>query len=161
MATKVREVSSSTRFIWKIENFSKLNAHEGVCSEVFSVGASKWRVKMYPKGKGEVYDYLSLYLCPVDLKKSVFTEFSFAVTSQTNPKNTYEEGNHKFGIGAGSENGWKNFIPLSELHDPDEGYILNDTCVIAIEVSCTCRDTEELYKMMNLKFRSCKIKDEP
>ncbi|KAI3986229.1 hypothetical protein MKX01_031465 [Papaver californicum] len=28
------------------------------------------------------------------------------------------------------------FIRLSEFHDPDKGYIVNDTCVLRVEVSC-------------------------
>ncbi|KAI3901934.1 hypothetical protein MKW92_005443, partial [Papaver armeniacum] len=32
--------------------------------------------------------------------------------------------------------GWSKFMGLRELHDPDKGYIVNDTCVITIEVTC-------------------------
>ncbi|KAI3896463.1 hypothetical protein MKX03_014610, partial [Papaver bracteatum] len=32
--------------------------------------------------------------------------------------------------------GWKKFMRLSELHDPDKGYLVNDTCIIKVEVTC-------------------------
>ncbi|KAI3894789.1 hypothetical protein MKX03_023584, partial [Papaver bracteatum] len=54
---------------------------------------------------------------------------------------------HKFEIGA-ENSGWEKFIPLSVLHDPDEGYIVNDTCAIAIKVSCSTK--EQLDKFMKL-----------
>ncbi|KAI3894784.1 hypothetical protein MKX03_023579 [Papaver bracteatum] len=146
MATEILELSSSTKFVWKIDYFTNLNAHEGVYSDVFSVGASKWRAQIYPKGYRKVYDHLSLYLCPVDLAKSVHVKFSFAVTSQTNCNNTNpKEGVHNFEI-ASRGHGWKKFMRLSELHDPDEGYIVNDTCIIEAEVSC--RTTEELDNIL-------------
>lgn len=31
--------------------------------------------------------------------------------------------------------GFKSFMPLSELHDPDKGYLVNDLCIIEVEVS--------------------------
>ncbi|KAI3834732.1 hypothetical protein MKX03_013985, partial [Papaver bracteatum] len=69
------------------------------------------------------------------------------------------------------DNGWTNFMPLSELHDPAKGYILNDTCVITIAVSCkiegaqlnvdggaVTKESNPDYKVPESK--RCKIKDE-
>lgn len=42
MASKIGDVSSSTKFNWTIENFSKLNAEKGHDSDVFSDGPFKW-----------------------------------------------------------------------------------------------------------------------
>ncbi|KAI3925505.1 hypothetical protein MKW92_025773, partial [Papaver armeniacum] len=36
--------------------------------------------------------------------------------------------------------GWPKFMRLSELHDPYKGYLVNDTCVIRIEVTCTAKE---------------------
>ncbi|KAI3861695.1 hypothetical protein MKX03_037234, partial [Papaver bracteatum] len=31
--------------------------------------------------------------------------------------------------------GWPNFMSLSELYDPAKGYLVNDTCLITVELS--------------------------
>ncbi|KAI3890018.1 hypothetical protein MKX03_025759, partial [Papaver bracteatum] len=57
--------------------------------------------------------------------------------------------------------GWESFMPLSELHDPTKGYIVDDTCVISIEVACW--KNEEYLTDDGLKDsepKHCKIKDE-
>ncbi|KAI3975134.1 hypothetical protein MKX01_038462 [Papaver californicum] len=45
--------------------------------------------------------------------------------------------------------GWPKFIRLSELHDPDKGYIVNDTCVISVEVKCTANKESKDDDYMN------------
>ncbi|KAI3853487.1 hypothetical protein MKX03_014616, partial [Papaver bracteatum] len=36
--------------------------------------------------------------------------------------------------------GWPQFMLLSELHDPDKGYLVDDTCVITVEITCTANN---------------------
>ncbi|XP_026400425.1 MATH domain and coiled-coil domain-containing protein At3g58210-like [Papaver somniferum] len=104
-----------------------------------------------PKGNKEVYDHLSLFLCPIDLTKSVDTEYTFAVTSQTDSNNTVEkEATKRFPDIKHSGWGWRKFMPLSELHDPDKGYIVNDTCIIEVEVTCRMdEDSKDAYDSVN------------
>ncbi|KAI3995867.1 hypothetical protein MKX01_020402 [Papaver californicum] len=116
-------------------------------SSVFSVGNFKWKVQIFPKGAREVYDHLSLFIFPVNLKKSVDVELSFSVTSQTNPSNTVTDGGKlkflaKGGSGTGEGTGWPKFMPLSELHDPKKGFIVDDTCLIAVEVTCEVKEED-------------------
>ncbi|KAI3896472.1 hypothetical protein MKX03_014619 [Papaver bracteatum] len=143
MVTNISELSSSSKFNWTIENFSKLNAHDGAYSDVFSVGCFKWKARIYPKGDSRVYDQLSLFLCPVNLTRSLITEFRFAVTSQTDRNNRVTKDiKYEFpenGLGRG----WSSFMSLSELHNPDKGYLLNDTCVIKVEVTYMMMDSKD------------------
>ncbi|XP_026443442.1 ubiquitin carboxyl-terminal hydrolase 12-like [Papaver somniferum] len=141
MATKIADFSSSCKFNWRIENFSKLNAPGGTLSDVFSVGDFEWKAHIYPKGNRRVYDQLSLFLCPIDLTESVDTKYSFTVTSQTDPKNKVKkELTKEFHVECSKGWGWKKFMLLSELHDPDNGYLVDDTCVITVEITCTAKD---------------------
>ncbi|KAI3953067.1 hypothetical protein MKW98_020262, partial [Papaver atlanticum] len=49
-------------------------------------------VHIFPKGEGKVYDYLSLYLYPVNLTNVVYT-YSFTITGTglRNSKNRFEK----------------------------------------------------------------------
>ncbi|KAI3995866.1 hypothetical protein MKX01_020401 [Papaver californicum] len=139
MSTEVEVVSFSlsSKIIWKIKNFSGLNSVVKFWSEVFSVGSFKWKVRLFPKGNGKLYDHLSLFLVPVDLTEPVDAQFSFAISSQTDSKNNRVKKTGKY-LEFSDERGWGwlKFIKLRELHDPDKGYIVNYTCVITIDVTC-------------------------
>ncbi|KAI3975133.1 hypothetical protein MKX01_038461 [Papaver californicum] len=144
MEANIVEISSTSRFNWTIENFSKLNVHNPTFSDVFSVGSFKWKAAIVPKGwvdSVEWNDHVSLYLSPVDLKKSVDTDFSFAITNQTDPSiRVRRELKYSF-PGKWPFQGWKDFMSLDELYDP--GYIMNDTCIIEVEVSCRMKDSKD------------------
>ncbi|KAI3838401.1 hypothetical protein MKX03_000645 [Papaver bracteatum] len=155
MSSAVEEVSSSSKFIWKIENFSKVNSEKGLKSDVFSVGSFKWQVLIYPKGNGKVYDSLSLYLVPVDLTKAVYSEFSFTITSQTDSKNKVTHDlKHSFPVESGHDWGLSKFMLLSELHDPAKGYIVNDACIITFEFSRMVEDAIGDGKLAVVKLES-------
>ncbi|KAI3926440.1 hypothetical protein MKX01_032628 [Papaver californicum] len=141
MSSVTVEVSSS-QVIWKIQNFSKLNAYViSKDSDVFSVGTFKWKARIFPKGEGNVINHLSLYLIPVDSTKSASVEFSFEITSQSGRKNKKKrEGRYKLAEGSSTGKGWPTFIRLSELHDPKKGYIVDDTCVIRVVVACKIKE---------------------
>ncbi|KAI3891545.1 hypothetical protein MKX03_033092 [Papaver bracteatum] len=146
MASKIIGVSSSFKFDWKIEQFSKLDSHEGHTSDVFSVGGCEWKMQIYPKGEREVYDYLSLYLVPVELTKTMNMEFNFSVTSQTDHNIRVRiEGKDKFAKDDKLGLGWATFMRLTELHDPAKGFIVNDTCVISVEIAV--KESEPAYKI--------------
>ncbi|RZC76144.1 hypothetical protein C5167_000306 [Papaver somniferum] len=146
-STEIEEIGSfsisSSKFNWKIKNFSEFTTMY-TYSDVFTAGSFKWRACIYPKGMGKVYDHLSLYLVPVDLTKSVNTEYCFAITSQTDRNNKVrKEQKQKFLEETTRGWGWTSFMPLSELHDPSKGYIVDDTCVISIEVTCWTMKEED------------------
>ncbi|KAI3838400.1 hypothetical protein MKX03_000644 [Papaver bracteatum] len=162
---KLVEVSSSSKFIWRIEKFSKLNSEDGLISDVFSVGSFKWKVIIYPKGEGEVYDHLSVFLIPVKLTKAMDTEFRIVVTSQTNSKNGFENDGKVSFTGGENGRGWPKFMRLDELRDPAKGYVVNDTCIVTVEVSWrtnedTIVDTKAVVKFESQPEKVAEVKTE-
>ncbi|KAI3896468.1 hypothetical protein MKX03_014615, partial [Papaver bracteatum] len=41
--------------------------------------------------------------------------------------------------------GWPKFMRISELHNSAKGYIVNDTCIISVEVTCTTHKSDQRY----------------
>ncbi|KAI3897460.1 hypothetical protein MKX03_033211 [Papaver bracteatum] len=109
MGTKVVELPSTVKFIWKIDNFSRLYSNNTayLYSDVFSAAGAKWRGLIYPKGSGKVFDHLSVYLSRQDSAK-------FPVNVDCS---------------------LTKFLPLSQLHDLNKRYLANDTCEIRIEIT--------------------------
>ncbi|KAI3890295.1 hypothetical protein MKX03_016478 [Papaver bracteatum] len=126
------------KFIWKIHNFSKLNNKVYQYSDVFSAGGAKWKAIIYPKGCREVFDHLSNYLYRVDSSSvPVNVAYSFAITDQTNPANTKTFGSEAQFVSGTRDDGWgyTKFLPFSQLHDSNKGYLVNDICEIQIEIT--------------------------
>ncbi|XP_026415974.1 MATH domain and coiled-coil domain-containing protein At3g58210-like [Papaver somniferum] len=141
MASLIHNRYASTKFDWIINDFAKVNSEEGLCSDVFSLGGFEWQVQIYPKGYGDVFEYLSIYLTPVDWNNYPTAEFSASVLNLYDPNESATEGlKHKFDKVGNYGWGSSTFMPLSDLHDPDEGYIVHGTCIIRVEVSCRIID---------------------
>ncbi|KAF8389289.1 hypothetical protein HHK36_025982 [Tetracentron sinense] len=125
-------VLPSSRFKWKIRNFSRLNTKKHY-SETFFVGGYKWRVLIFPKGNK--VDHLSIYLDVADSTNLPYAQFSFSVINQIHEKNTIIKGTqHQFSAEE-SDWGYTSFMPLSKLYDPDRGYLVNDTCIVEAKVA--------------------------
>ncbi|KAL8036479.1 hypothetical protein ABFS82_12G158700 [Erythranthe guttata] len=122
---------------WTIENFSRISAKK-IYSEVFVAGVYKWRVLIFPKGNN--VDSLSAYLDVADIGNlpygwSRYAQFSLAVVNQMNSKQTLKKDTHHQFTQRESDWGFTSFMPLSELYDPNMGYLVNDTCVIEADVA--------------------------
>lgn len=52
------------------------------------------------------------------------------------------EGKQNFLEGSTAAWGWPEFMPLNELHDPYKGYIVDDTCIITVEVTCWSKEED-------------------
>ncbi|RZC47970.1 hypothetical protein C5167_040925 [Papaver somniferum] len=136
-------VQVSSKFVWTIENFSELTDKVVQYSDVFTADGYEWKLAIHPLGVGKVYDYLSIFLCPVnDSTSDLYVKFSLSITSQSNGSNRVirETDTNSLPRKCGLDWGWIKFLHLSELYDPDEGYIVNDTCIIEVEVSCGMED---------------------
>ncbi|GMY24152.1 ubiquitin carboxyl-terminal hydrolase 12-like, partial [Fagus crenata] len=126
----------SSRFTWRIDNFSRLNTKK-LYSEIFVVGGYKWRVLIFPKGNN--VDNLSMYLDVADSTSlpygwSRYAQFSLAVVNQINNKySVRKDTQHQFNTRE-SDWGFTSFMPLGELYDPTRGYIVNDSVIIEAEV---------------------------
>ncbi|KAI3840111.1 hypothetical protein MKX03_003567 [Papaver bracteatum] len=148
MGSEMIGLSSSYKFIWKIENFSKINSENGFSSDVFSLGNSRWKIHINPKG-----EMLSLFLLSAaadELTKPAEVDFSMTVTSQTD-RNITASCESKIRSPKETKEGWgwQDFMPLSELNDPAKGFIVNDTCFITVELSYRCKEAA------NWQLRRC------
>ncbi|KAI3870366.1 hypothetical protein MKX03_026851 [Papaver bracteatum] len=134
-SSTIGNISSSSKFTWRIQNFRMLDFADGYKSQVFSVGSYQWRLWIRPKGSHKVYDQFSLFLVPQDLTRTPYAEYTFVITSQTNRKNNVKKvGKHQFKSTEPSW-GWSSFIELTKFYHPANGYLLNDTCIIEVEIS--------------------------
>ncbi|XP_052184998.1 ubiquitin C-terminal hydrolase 13-like isoform X2 [Diospyros lotus] len=137
-ATENQQVEDpqSSRFTWRIENFSRLNAKK-LYSEIFVVGGYKWRILIFPKGNN--VDHLSMYLDVADSATlpygwSRYAQFSLSVVNQIHSKYSIrKDTQHQFNARE-SDWGFTSFMGLSDLYDPCRGYLLNDTCIVEAEV---------------------------
>ncbi|XP_027344839.1 ubiquitin carboxyl-terminal hydrolase 12-like isoform X4 [Abrus precatorius] len=126
----------SSRFTWRIDNFSRLNTKK-FYSEIFIVGGYKWRVLIFPKGNN--VDHLSMYLDVADSASlpygwSRYAQFSLTVVNQIHNKYCVrKDTQHQFNARE-SDWGFTSFMPLGELYDPSRGYLVNDTLIVEAEV---------------------------
>ncbi|KAK8941776.1 Ubiquitin carboxyl-terminal hydrolase 13 [Platanthera guangdongensis] len=126
-----------SKFTWTIENFSMLNVKKHY-SEFFFAGGFKWRILIFPKGNN--VDHLSMYLDVADSATlpygwSRFAQFSLSVVNQLHPKCTCRKGTqHQFNSRE-SDWGFTSFMPLSDLYDPNRGYLENDRVIVEAEVA--------------------------
>ncbi|VFQ95299.1 unnamed protein product [Cuscuta campestris] len=125
-----------SKFTWTIDNFSKLNG-EKQYSKTFDANGNKWRVLIFPKGNST--DHLSVYLdvansdiLPEDWEIPLSCRI-FLVNQIHCNKSINKETMHTFNSHE-SDWGFTRFIPLNKLHNKSGGYIVNDTCVIEVEV---------------------------
>ncbi|OMO99324.1 TRAF-like family protein [Corchorus capsularis] len=124
---------------WRIEKFSSIKT---MClySSTFSVGANKWRILIYPRG--EKYRGLSIYLNVADsatlpLGWSIYAQCRFGLVNQIDHQTKFIRDG--FAREFNSKDvcwGYPAYMSLSELHDPNNGYLLNDACLVEVQV-CT------------------------
>ncbi|KAM5568460.1 hypothetical protein ABKV19_016161 [Rosa sericea] len=125
------------KHVWKLENFSKLNA-QFYHSKPFSAEGLNWTIILYPKGKSTRKDppYVSVYLQWAAKKTSdhvtkVFTEYALRIVDQNHASIQYGSGKYCFNT-ASRSHGWPEFIPLGYLSSRLLKY---DTCLVEAEVT--------------------------
>ncbi|TYJ15916.1 hypothetical protein E1A91_A10G215000v1 [Gossypium mustelinum] len=120
-----------TKVTWRIENFSSIKA-KTLCSENFTVDGSKWQLRIYPEGNNE--DFLSIYLVVADSATLAsgwtrYAHYGFAVIDQFDRENSKTLASKKEFNAIRPSRGF-NLLPLTELHNPKRGYLLNDACLV-------------------------------
>uniref|UniRef100_A0A7N0VJD6 ubiquitinyl hydrolase 1 n=1 Tax=Kalanchoe fedtschenkoi TaxID=63787 RepID=A0A7N0VJD6_KALFE len=131
------EEPSSSRFTWRVENFTRLNAKK-LYSDTFSAAGHHWRILVFPKGNN--VDYFSIYLDVADSESlshgwRIYAHFTLAVVNQIHGNySIVKDARHQFNAKE-SDWGFTPFMHLSELYDPTKGFIVNDTIVIEAEVA--------------------------
>ncbi|KAH9687481.1 TRAF-like family protein [Citrus sinensis] len=131
--------ASICKYVWKIENFSKLEA-KFYESEVFVAGDQKWKIRLYPKGQGQrTGSHLSMFLALAD-SSTVTRDFKICVRYTLRIRDQLQsKHNDKIArtwirpsIGA---RGWLQFVELSYLNKASNGLLVHDVCIVEAEVS--------------------------
>ncbi|GLT60081.1 hypothetical protein SLA2020_328650 [Shorea laevis] len=127
------------KFIWKIQNFSKLHLQEPVCSKVFSFEDYKWQIVVSSKDN---VDHLSIYLQAVDSLTlpsgwSRNTKFSLIVINQIDNESSVRIATTRVCKFDAQKpiRGLSRFISREALHDLEKGYLVEDTCIIEADVT--------------------------
>uniref|UniRef100_A0A166FT41 MATH domain-containing protein n=1 Tax=Daucus carota subsp. sativus TaxID=79200 RepID=A0A166FT41_DAUCS len=146
---KMIEDPLEVTFDWKVCEFSrvckeKLNG-ENLISEEFTVGKSKWHLRLYPNGDYCVKDRLGLFLELVEAPpsgKKVLVEFWLLIKNQgSDHYREYAGGDRwystsptEFTSDVNKSWGPAEFLLLSDLKSKASGFIVNDTLLIQAKV---------------------------
>ncbi|KAK9941670.1 hypothetical protein M0R45_007368 [Rubus argutus] len=152
----------------KIGLFSRLKSVDRYESTEFKAGGYKWKLVVFPNGNKKlgVDDHISLYLemCGdkgIDPRHIVTINYKFFLLNRQR-KNylVVEHANkkakkyciHQTIIGGLA--GFDRFIPLEDFSNASNGYLIDDTCEIGVEVYVSKMKREgagQLRKFVNLK----------
>ncbi|CAN6676794.1 unnamed protein product [Malus baccata var. baccata] len=122
--------------VWKIKKFSKLK-DECYYSKPFTAGNQRWKIVIHPKGNSTSKGtHLSLYLTLADVKKlhprsQILTKITLRIVDQMQHKL-----HCNFWFSA-SQRSWgrASFITLVTLNEADEGFLMNNTCIVEADVT--------------------------
>ncbi|KAL7252579.1 hypothetical protein ACSBR1_007193 [Camellia fascicularis] len=160
--TSPSSIDDQQRFTWKIENFSSLCTKK-LYSSTFSTGSYKWRMLLFPKGNNT--NHLSMYVEVPDSAVlpygwSRYAQFSLAVIDQIHNQNFVRKvKQHEFNSEE-SDWGFTSFMPLSELHDPSKGFLVNDTIIIEADFSGQSHDSKKETGHVELKNQGTEQRNE-
>ncbi|KAK4261746.1 hypothetical protein QN277_004702 [Acacia crassicarpa] len=126
------------KLVWTINNFSTLNTNLRHCSEVFIAGGCAWKVVLYRGGKDG--NYLGIYLEVADGSSlpqgwSISAACKLTVVNQTSIEKSEKQDFHRKFCADNRDWGFGSFMELAKLQNPDDGYILNDKCIVEVELS--------------------------
>ncbi|XP_010273648.1 PREDICTED: uncharacterized protein LOC104609120 [Nelumbo nucifera] len=123
---------------WKIMKFSGL-VDKKYFSQVFTAGGYQWKILVFPNGFGsEENRSLSLYLIMADKEtlqqQTVQIEFVLRVRDQVSGKHSEKKAIHGFNSW-GHVHGWISFMPLSDLNDLSNDFLVDDVCIIEAQLT--------------------------
>ncbi|KAJ0249194.1 TRAF-like family protein [Hirschfeldia incana] len=130
--------ATSSKHIWKIENFSKLDK-ESYDSNAFFAGDRKWKIRLYPSGtKHGTGTHLSIYLILADPETvsdgtKIFTEFTIRVYDQLQGRHIAGKVTKWFGRST-LENGWVKYVSMVYFTQPSSGLLIKDVCLVEADV---------------------------
>ncbi|KAL1199562.1 Ubiquitin C-terminal hydrolase 12 [Cardamine amara subsp. amara] len=123
-------------FTWKMRHFSTLE-DKAYHSDEFLVGDRYWRLGSRPKGDGEgsvpLYLFAQGYMADA-VKTNTWGAVNLRLKNQrtSNHKQRYSAAWYPIGRGYGV--GVDNIISYSELKDPSNGYLVDDTIIFEAEM---------------------------
>nr|GEW74841.1 hypothetical protein [Tanacetum cinerariifolium] len=125
------------KYTWKISNYTKVNA-DYEHSDVFHVGDHKWKIQLYPNGKG-IGGYISLKLALSDPENlpsgtKILAEFTLRILDQLYASHGTGKGSYWFSASK-PESGWTRFVSHGTFFQTNRGFLLKDVCCIEAEVT--------------------------
>ncbi|EYU41010.1 hypothetical protein MIMGU_mgv1a026254mg [Erythranthe guttata] len=118
---------------WKIPNFS-LQGHVWQ-SEQFTAGDQKWKISLYPKGNGEAAGRgVSIYLYYVGSER-VKASYTIQIKNQVSDEHKNQIRTGRWFSASNDNWGWGTFMEIATINDPEKGFIVNDSCLLDIEIS--------------------------
>ncbi|XP_071704904.1 protein RESTRICTED TEV MOVEMENT 3-like isoform X2 [Rutidosis leptorrhynchoides] len=123
---------------WIIRNYSKVNI-DCENSNIFSAGDHKWKIQLYPLGKGSIGGYLSLRLALAEPEKvasgtKILAEFTIRILDQLDTRHLYRKASYWFSA-LKPDWGWQRFISHGTFFQTNRGLYLKDVCYIEAEVT--------------------------
>ncbi|GAB4856358.1 hypothetical protein Ancab_040485 [Ancistrocladus abbreviatus] len=126
------------KYTWPIKNFSPRSKNNHVESNEFSMGGRSWKLEMFSRGHGKALGKsLALFLTLLDSSnitngRRLFVDGELRVKNLKNEPDktsklneTYDKLNTCWG---------DCLISLSDLHNPNKGFKLNDTLIVEVEL---------------------------
>ncbi|XP_031256349.1 uncharacterized protein LOC116114342 [Pistacia vera] len=129
----------SFTYVWKIENFSKLDC-EYYDSKEFTVAGFNWKMQLYPNGRDSgTGSHISLYLVLADLTSltptsRIYVDYTFRIQDQVRARDLSVKKNHWFSASS-RESGSANFIPVRFCLEPAYKYLVKDCFLFKAEVT--------------------------
>ncbi|XVF58108.1 hypothetical protein PTKIN_Ptkin07bG0036200 [Pterospermum kingtungense] len=124
-----------------LQNYSKAYS-DYYASDVQTIGDSKWRLVVYPRGKGGIWKgyYLSIYLELIEAyllppKRKVYANYKLRVRDKYNSSNNKEVTHANWFSASNYQWGSNHFMLLGVLQDKTKSYILNDTLTVEAEIN--------------------------
>ncbi|KAH6808537.1 TRAF-like family protein [Perilla frutescens var. frutescens] len=122
---------------WRFD-FSSLT-EECIDSKPFNAAEHKWKLQLYPKGKGSgVGSYISLYLtlaAPENLPPTskIYAEFTIRILDQLNRNHYFGTSNYWFSA-SNSTCGWPRFVSHAYFYQSATGLLVKNICLVEAEV---------------------------
>ncbi|GAB4856331.1 hypothetical protein Ancab_040480 [Ancistrocladus abbreviatus] len=123
---------------WEIQNFSELLKSDNGHPHQFNMGGRLWELVMYPRGWRENWGKsLALFLVLLDCSdltrgRKLYVNLEIRLKNLRNETDITEKMITYYGV---SCNSWGiNLIPLSDLHNPDRGFKVDDRLFVEVEV---------------------------
>ncbi|XP_044377821.1 uncharacterized protein [Triticum aestivum] len=121
-------------YTWTMDNYHELDSKRFVCSPTFEAGGHKWHVGMYPHGRRNITNHVSLFLYLESSDKlcdesGKVVELTLSILDQKNGKHsTITSGLLVFG--GESSWGWPKFLTVKKFKNPSRGYVVGSRCVV-------------------------------
>lgn len=123
---------------WKVEDFWTLD--ELSESRAFNGGDYKWKILMYPNGKGNgTGSHLSLYVAlaepaAVSPGSKVLVEFTLRALDLMHGGHISGKATHWF-CASDPESGWSRYVTLAYFYLPKNGLLIKNSCSIQAEIT--------------------------